>query len=224
MNIDHAEDRKLTDEEVERYFNELRSLEYLATGLNLLNAQVRRIETRVVARIKGLRVEMFGNAPELEGLPQDLVACAFHWYSVTVCNYVLLVGWLLNKGDTKAAKKYQDSVLGNVLRWRNKVGAHFAQADPHKDDTPAALSQSVMFPIGFRDDAFYSPPFTLTLSSENQENPKPNGNADWCWRLLRRCKPGTSRSGPEMTWSLTRTHRELSERYSQLVPHQSELE
>ena len=148
-----------------------------------------------------------------------LVACAFHWYSVTVCNYVLLVGWLVNEGDTKAAKKYQDSVLGNVLQWRNKVGAHFAQANPRKSDTPATLAQSVMFPVGFREDAFYSPPFTLTLSTGNPATPKPEGIADWRWRLLRRAKPRATSSGPEITWSLTHTHRELSEGYSQLVLH-----
>ena len=218
MIIDHLNGRKLTVEEVEQYFNELRSLEYLAAGLNLLNAQVRRIEAGVVEKTKGRYVEMFGNVPELEGIPQDLVACAFHWYSVTVCNYVLLVGWLLNGGETKAAKKYQNSVLGSVLRWRNKVGAHFAQANPRKNDTHAALAQSVMFPVGFRDDAFYSPPFTLTMSSENQGTPKLDGIVDWRWRLLKGSKIGTSHSGPEIAWSLTHTHRELRERYSLLLP------
>ena len=224
MKIDQNENRELTDEEVERYFNELHSLEYLAAGLNLLNAQVGSIEAGILERNKGLRVEMFGNGPGLEGVPQDLVACAYHWYSVTVCNYVLLVGWLLNKESTKAAKKYQDSVLGNVLRWRNKVGAHFTQADPHRDDSPAVLAQSVMFPVGFRDDAFYSPPFTLTLSSEIQENPNPGSIADWRWRLLRKPRSGLSRSGPEITWSLTRTHKKLSDRYSHLAATRRALE
>lgn len=224
MKIDQHENRELTDEEVEGYSNEIHSLEYLAAGLNFLNAQVGSIEAGIRERNKGLRVEMFGNGTGLEGVPQDLVACAFHWYSVAVCNYVLLVGWLLNKENTKAAKKYQDSVLGNVLRWRNKVGAHFAQADPHKDDSPAVLAQSVMFPVGFRDDAFYSPPFTLTLRSEIQENPNPVSIADWRWRLLRKSGSGFSRSGPEITWSLTRTHRKLSDRYSHLVANRSVLE
>ena len=53
MNLDHIEHRELKDKEVERYSNELRSLEYLAAGLNLLNARVRSIEARVIERTKG---------------------------------------------------------------------------------------------------------------------------------------------------------------------------
>ncbi len=224
MRIDQIEGRELIDEEIERYSNELRSLEYLAAGLNLLDAQVRRIEAGVLNRTKGLRVEMLGNAPELQAVPQDLVACAFHWYSVTVCNYVLLVGWLINNEDAKAAKTYQDLVLGNVLRWRNKVGAHFAQADPYSDDEPATLALSVMFPVGFRDDAFHSPPFTLTLSLANQDDLNPGRILNWRRHLSRESTLGLSSSGPEMTWSLTRTHSELSDRYPHLVVHRGEGE
>ena len=86
MIIDYADILELPDEDTEQYFNELRSLEYLSTGLNFLNAQVQRIEAEVSGRVgKDKVVHMYGNAPALEGVPQDLVACAFHWYSVTAC-------------------------------------------------------------------------------------------------------------------------------------------
>ena len=114
--------------------------------------------------MKGLFSKDMETVPDWRMCPQDLVACAFHWYSVTVCNYALLVGWILNDGSSKKAKKYQKSVLENVLLWRNKVGAHFAQADPLKDDSFAVRTQSVIFPVGYRDGAFYSPPLTLTFS------------------------------------------------------------
>ena len=223
MEIDHIVGHHLAKEKVERYSNELRALEYLSTGLNFLNTQVSEIEAEVISRNEGVIFEGYGNSPGLEDVPQDLVACAFHWYSVTVCNYALLVGWILNDGSSKKAKKYQKSVLENVLLWRNKVGAHFAQADPLKDDSFAVRTQSVIFPVGYRDGAFYSPPLTLTFSSPSQEHFRPDGIADWRWRLLRRSKAGTISSGPEMTWSLTRTHSELSQRYSHLVTHHAGL-
>ena len=235
MELDKFEGREFSCDDVERFHNELGSLEYLASGLNYLNTQVSQIEAKVRDQHPELG-ESFGNAPGLEWLPKGLVACYFHWYSVTVCNYMLLVGWLLNdkRSDRvrkEKAKNYQEAVLGNVLQWRHKVGAHFAQAVPHKKDMLAVRTLSVTFPIAFRDGAFWTPPFTMSFTPV-EENPKPEAIADWRWRHLRRSKsnPGphssepertqkcvTDTSGPELAWSLTHTHRDLSERYSNLV-------
>ena len=214
MIIDHADNLELKDEDAERYFNELRSLQYLSTGLNFLNTQVRRIEAVVNARLeKDQVVFMCGNAPELQGIPQDLVACAFHWYSVTACNYVKLVGWLLNGGDTAEANRYLQHVLPEVYVWRNKVGAHFARIGPREEDTPADLAKSVTFPISFDDDAFYVNSLVLTMSSGGQERPRPQGIADWRWRLLGMSGRERISSRKDMRWSLTHTHERLSSRY-----------
>ncbi len=62
----------------------------------------------------------------MKGIPQDLVACYFHWYAVTVCNYAKLVGWLANDGDSIKAREYMERVLPQVYLWRHKVAAHFA--------------------------------------------------------------------------------------------------
>jgi hypothetical protein len=190
--IDHVDDLQLADEEAKKYFNELRSLEYLAAGLHFLNAQVQSIEAVVRDRLDNkLQVFMFGNAPQLQGIPQDLVACAFHWYSVTACNYARLVGWLVNGGDIGKATKYLMHVLPEVYVWRNKVGAHFARTSPRKEDTPADLAKSVIFPISFDDDAFYASSLVLGMSSSMQK----------------------SSSRKDMRWSLTHTHQQLARRY-----------
>ena len=112
MIIDYVDNLELSDEAAEQYFNELRSLDYLSTGLNFLNAQVQRIESEFRGSLDsdGM-VRMFGNAPQLEGMSQNLVACAFHWYSVTACNYVKLVGWLANEGDATKAAEYLKHVF-----------------------------------------------------------------------------------------------------------------
>lgn len=90
----------------------------------------------------------------MQGINQDLVACAFHWYAVTVCSYVKMVGWLVNDGDSTKALKYIKDIIPAVYVWRNKVAAHFAEIAPKKEDNPADLGKSVMFPISFDDDAF----------------------------------------------------------------------
>ena len=192
MIIDHIDNLELQSDEVEQYFNELQSLQYLSIGLSFLSDQVQELETIVRNRIgKDHVVEVYGNHPDLNGIPQELVACSFHWYSVTACNYVRLVGWLVSGGNKKKAKEYLQRVLPEVYIWRNKVGAHFARFDPRNDDTPADLANSVIFPISFSDDAFYANRLRLSIKSRGQ----------------------TSSSRQDMSWSLTRTHEQLSARY-----------
>lgn len=213
MIIDYIDNLELQHADTERYYNELRSLNYLSVGLSFLNAQIQQIESEVSAKLPENQIfEMYGNAPELEGVPQDLVACAFHWYSVTACNYVRLVGWLVSAGDSQKAFEYLKQVLPTVYRWRNKVGAHFARVIPNRNDTPADLAKSVMFPIGFSDDAFYADPLVVTLAS-GEPKPKPPGMSDWRWRHLGMSGRKVSVSPQDMRWSLTHTHRQLSLRY-----------
>lgn len=190
--IDYIANLKLSDEQEQGHFNELRSLSYLATGLRFIYEQVRRVEAEVIKRLpKSKQVTILGNAPEMQGVNQDLVACAFHWYAVTACNYVKMVGWLANDGDSREAREYMQTVLPQVYLWRHKVAAHFAIIDPQRRDNAADLAMSVMFPISFDNDAFYTGSFTLTIT-----------------------KGGTkSTSRQDMRWSLTHTHRDLVDRY-----------
>ena len=215
MIIDHIDKLELSDEQVEQHYNELRALDRLWVGLSNLDYNVRKMEAEAGERlgIKTKVVHSFGNNPRLEGIPQDLVACAFDWYSITACNYVKLTGWLLNAGDTRKANEYLQNVIPEVYVWRNKVGAHFALTDPRPDDTPADLAKSVMFPISFDDDAFYAGSLVLTIASEGQERPKPEGIPNWRWRLFMMSGRERSSSRKDMRWSLTHTHRQLSSRY-----------
>ena len=214
MIIDYVDNLELSDSAAQRYCNELRTLDCPLAGLDFLNSQVRRIESEVGGRLDSDKVaHMFGNAPQLQGIPQNLVTCAFHWYSVTACNYVKLVGWLANEGDTSRATEYLKHVLPEVRIWRNKVGAHFAQVEPRREDTPAVLAKSVMSPLSFEDDAFYVGSLTLTMSSGEENQPRPEGIADWRWRLLMMSGRERSSSRQDMRWSLTHTHERLSARY-----------
>jgi hypothetical protein len=188
--IDYKDNFVLPDDEA--HSNELRSLRYLACGLWFLYDQVQKVEAEVAKRVgDGKQVFIYGNDPQLEGIPQDLVACAFHWYAVSACNYVKMIGWLANAGDSNKAREYMECVLPQVYLWRHKVAAHFAIIDPRKDDNAADMAKSVMFPISFDDGAFYANSLTLTQSSGGK----------------------TSSSRQDMRWSLTHTHRNLILRY-----------
>ncbi len=189
--IDLVESLALSTAEVEAHFNELQSLDYLAQGLEALYRQTTRVEEHVLRQLPpGRQAFLFCNAPALAGVPMGLIACAFHWYAVSACNYVRLVGWLANAGDTKKASAYVKGVLPAVSLWRNKVGAHFARIDP-RGDTPADLAASVLFPVGFFDDAFYVGLLRLRVVQGGQ----------------------ATASRGDMGWSLTHTHRDLCRRY-----------
>lgn len=172
--------------------NELNSLAYLRQGLQFLNWQVERIEEKILEELDpNLRAFIFGNHPALRSVPQGMVACAFHWYAVSACNYVRLVGWLAYEGDSKKANDYVRRVLPAVNLWRNKVAAHFARTVPRPEDTAADLAASVMFPIAFDDKAFHANTLTIAMRRGGQ----------------------SSSSRTDMRWSLTHTHRDLAQRY-----------
>jgi hypothetical protein len=192
------------------FYNEIRTLKYLSVGLKYIFAQVYKIEQEILRKaekkdecflssmppevknafknqIAGLRIHSFGNDPSLPWVPRDLIACAFHWYAVSVCNYVSLVGWLANLDP----KKYAIKIIPQVVTFRNKIAAHLARWIPRKDDTAADLDMSVIYPIEFCDDAFYVGVWKLTKKSISEE----------------------SSTTHDFRWSLTKTHFELVLRY-----------
>jgi len=111
----------------------------------------------------------------------DLIACFFHWFGVSICNYARLVGFIrglsvgeFTRGDFNDRAKFQNiqssvdaylrdlSELSDVLVWRNKVGAHFAITAPRKSDNVSTLDMSVMFPVTFSDGRYRVGELTLT--------------------------------------------------------------
>jgi len=192
--LDYIENFTLSREDLDKYFNELNSLRYLSEGLSFLYKQVKKVEATVTKRIdpKTL-VFSYGNDPLMAGVPLGLIACSFHWYSVSVCNYALLVGWIRHTIDPNLPlpRNYVESLIPDVKAWRDKVAAHFSRASHDSRDNLAEQEVSVFPPIGFYGDAFYAAPMILAI--------RKNG------------KKSTSESLKE--WSLTKTHEQLQPRY-----------
>ena len=221
MIIDYVDGLTISTDAAESRANEIMTLEYLSTGLEFLNDQVQRIEARVMEELpRDRRVFLYGNARVFEGIPLDLVACSFHWYAVTVCNYVRLVGWLAHgetthKEDRKeVGQAYLRCILPEVQTWRNKVGAHFALTDPRLD-SDADLASSVLFPISFFDDTFHAGAIRILGAVKRGGKPITDGStiAPWRKRLLSRRVDDTVPDQMDWHWSLTEVHRQLKARY-----------
>jgi hypothetical protein len=189
--LDYLDNLVLKDSENPGHGNELNSLCYLNQGLWFLYEYVLSVETQIVQQIpKETDVMFFGNAPGLRREVQELIACMFHWYAVSACNYVKMIGWLVNEGDAAKSTDYLRRVLPSVKIWRDKIGAHFAKHSP-RDENVSDLEMSVIFPVSFDRDAFYAGAFVLGSVTDGVK----------------------TESRKDMRWSLTHIHRDLVPRY-----------
>ena len=167
------------------HFNEVRTLQMLSAGLMRIADDLRRRES-AWEQANGGKVNLHVYGLDIDGTKGnlDLIACLFHWFGVSLVNYARLVGFikaLSNKDFTRSdlndpaefkkitliVDTYVKAVteLDAVLRWRNKVGAHFAITAPYKDDNVATLDMSVMFPVTFTNGRYRVGELTLTRSN-----------------------------------------------------------
>lgn len=193
MILDHVDMLKLPDEKAKKYNNEFYTLRNLAVGLQYLYRQVDKVEQTLIGSIRGkLKLVTAGNIPNVPKETLALVTCAFHWYAVSACNYVWLVGWLAHQADSNRRKpqKYAHDVIPTIVTYRHKVAAHLATVQP-KDDTPADIAATLLFPVTLTDEGF-----------------RVGG-----WKVSTRRKGQACQSKHDFQWNLTKTHVELAERY-----------
>lgn len=121
----------------------------------------------------------------------NLIACSFHWYSVSACDYVRLVGWMTHDESGTKARDYVKRVIPQVYLWRNKIGAHFSRSQAWTGDNEADKYLSVMNPIEYYLGSFHAGSAVLTIISNEVKSISKQG----------------------MMWSLTETHKMLASRY-----------
>jgi hypothetical protein len=152
------------------HYNEVRALETLSRGIHQLYTMIKRRELEFERRCGLNKVVEFSFGIDFDDSRKHLetIACFFHWFGGSVCNFARFVGFILglekklytradlgNRDKISTIKKavdgYVKSVieLENVRVWRNKVGAHPAITDPKVDDNIATLDMSVIFPVTF---------------------------------------------------------------------------
>ncbi|MGH8071590.1 MAG: hypothetical protein ACRERE_41425 [Candidatus Entotheonellia bacterium] len=199
-------------------FNEILSLQSLRHGLLQLAVHVWRLEKSIrdEEAKRGLKIFFFGNAPGTDKTQNLLLPCYFHWFGVSLCNYVRLVGFVNglamgritreNLQDKKGFKRikeecraYVDDVaeIKDVIVWRNKVAAHFAITDPREEDNIATLDMSVIYPVAFSDGRFRVHAMTLSRThadgmSYTSELPS--------WSMTEVCEKFASRYWPKFTY------------------------
>jgi hypothetical protein len=209
--LDYRDGLEVSDD---HSFNELVTLRTLEVGLHELAVSVWRQEEplRQEDEAEDRRRFFFGNAPEINPHMRDLLPSFFHWYGVTLCNFARLVGFvgtvergqiskdlLQNYDETSrsiiksACGAYVKRVveIGDVVRWRNKVAAHFAITDPRSDDSPMTLEASTVYPVSHDAGRF-------RVGS---------------WVFGQTYQDGTVHESEIPTWSLTEVHEKLAARY-----------
>lgn len=150
------------------YYNEINTLMNLKYGLIQLYNSVRPMELKLIEENNDGELLFFGNHPSIPREFHNLLPCLFHWFGTSVCNYTRLVGYIVCKEQglitqqmeseninirqiKDACNNYVKNVeeIKEVLKWRNKIAAHFAITDPRAEDNIATLEASIIYPIGF---------------------------------------------------------------------------
>lgn len=196
--LDHLERVELDEEATTRFAFELEAIRYLREGLDFLALGVNRVEHELRERIdpaKEATTLSYGKDPDLAGVPYGVVASSFHWYAVSACNMVRLVGWVARELDDgrPSPRQYMETVMPRISAFRDKIAAHFAGTLNHSYDTPAERTLSTLPPVVFTKGYFVATPFVLVRAEADTLE-----------------SSATSAMEP---WSLTVAHAELGRRY-----------
>jgi hypothetical protein len=191
MILDSNENFELSPNEGEKHYEELMALSRLGEGLDWIYRQIKVTEKKlcIEAQKDNIICEIVG--PLTDSIPKGLISSAFQWYAVSICNYVQLIGWI-HYGSKEKASEYEERVLPKLLRFRNKVAAHFALVNPKKEDNIADLRASINTQVIFAYGRFLAGSVSELFEDENQNEIKITKN---------------------LVWSLTDQHERLIPRY-----------
>jgi hypothetical protein len=140
-----------------------------------------------------LNVCLWGPMPNMPGASMAMLTCAFHWYAVSACNYARLVGAIAYSQDKTRPlpPRYVESVMPEVLSFRDKVAAHFVWSTENRRDNHAERFASVLPAVTWQNGTFMVGGVEAILK---------NGDK-------------SSSSKAILPWSLTKVHEGLRQRY-----------
>jgi len=194
--LDYVEGIKVPGDVFTKPVNEYWALVFLKDGMKFLYRQVAMCDelARKQDNPEGkLKIISFGNLPELSRVPKGLLTCAFHWYAIAACQYVRTVGAIALRHDSTRPRpdKYADSVIPEVVAFRDKVAAHFAWTTKNKKDNEAERLASIIPSLTFINDSFYVGAQTVTRRSGGKK----------------------SNSTDIKPWSISGIHKRMSDRF-----------
>lgn len=173
----------------------LHALDFLPHGLWTLARTMRDEENRVIqwnlerygidAKALSKSISMMG----IVGANNSLCICLFHWFSVSLVNYLRLVGLvgyyqangirqvdIVSKSDRLRVRKYCDEycvgIIPKIVRWRNKIGAHMAITSPFEDDSQGTLEMSAQNSISHENLRIYTNGAIWVANNETAVLPK----------------------------------------------------
>lgn len=194
--LDHIENIIVPGDIFQEPNNEYYALICLQNGMKFLYHQAAHSDEVVKQQLNPLdklQIMCFGNLPELNQIPQTLLTCAFHWYSISACQYVRLVGAIAYRQDRSRLSplQYVKNVIPEVLTFRDKVAAHFSWSTKHSQDNDAERLVSILPPLLFINDSFHVGAHTVALQ-----------------------KSGKASTSEEIkAWSICKVHQQLRKRY-----------
>ena len=149
---------------------EAHSLNVLWQGLNYLYRIVKGLEieqVRTNPKAVNMAYMRFGNGPN-----DSLILNCFFWYSVSACSFLDLYSKALNR------KVPLRDNFPELVKWRNKVAAHFAHVLPRSEDNLWTQSASIMqFPDW---DCGRYVVGSMIVGGNEGKSP-----SDWCWSLTK---------------------------------------
>jgi hypothetical protein len=212
--IDKVLDIKISPD---KYNNEFNALMQLKTGMIALYNSVRPTENNILQQTQGKKVFFFGQINLVPPEVDALLPCYFHWFGNSLCNYARLTGYIVAREqghvtdedlqlepERKKIKEVCDNYvktlpeIQEVLKWRNKVSAHFALTDPRIDDNIATLEASIIYPVGFEDERFRTGTMVFSKgdSSVSHDSEIPR------WSLTELFEILANRFWPDVTFNL----------------------
>lgn len=204
--LDHIDSIQVPGRVFDEPANEYWALVCLWHGLEFLYQQAAQSDQIVKQQLnphENIRTTVFGVHPAFNHIPKTLLTCAFHWYAVAACQYVRTVGAIAYRNDDSRPRppQYVQSVIPEVLAFRDKVAAHFAWSTQHSKDNDAERMASVMPPLTFINDSFHVGAFTIHVRRGDQ----------------------ASTSDSIKPWSICEVHERLRKRYwpDQPAEHES---
>jgi hypothetical protein len=194
--LDHIDNITVPGNVFHEPTNEYWALICLQHGMEFLYHQAQRCDQTVKEQVNpnsNIRFFGSGNLPAFNQVPKTLLTCGFHWYAISACQYVKTVGAIARKLDANRPlpKEYAESIIPEVVAFRDKVAAHFAWTTENKRDNDAERLASILPPLTFNDDSFYVGDTSVAV--------RRGGRA--------------SDSQAIQPWSLCRVHESLRKRY-----------
>ncbi len=194
--LDHIDGISVPGEPLRAPVNEYSALVCFRRGLQVLHDQASKYDAIAQERLgakPGSKLTVWGPHERLSEIPLDYLTCVFHWYAITACQYVRVIGEIAHRQDgaRPTSQAYAADVIPAVLAFRDKVAAHLAGMTRNSHDSDAERAISLMPPVGFSDGAFHVGLFTMTMRKAGQQ----------------------SDSAAIVPWSIAGVHEQLRQRY-----------